>query len=79
VFYNNIWTVACAILTHLNAVWQFRQIQTPEDGHIEPKHVVLRKSEDGIDIHRKIFLSACTMSMYFFLCASASRLYSVTW
>jgi hypothetical protein len=30
---------------HLNAVWQFRWIQTPEDGHIGQKHVVLRKSE----------------------------------
>jgi hypothetical protein len=26
-------------------VWQFRQIQTPEDGHIGPKHVVLSESE----------------------------------
>jgi hypothetical protein len=26
-------------------VWQFRQIQTPEDGHIGPKHVVLNESE----------------------------------
>jgi hypothetical protein len=25
---------------HLNAVWQFRQIQTPEDGHIGPKRCV---------------------------------------
>jgi hypothetical protein len=25
-------------------VWQFRQIQTPEDGHIGPKHVVLSES-----------------------------------
>jgi hypothetical protein len=30
---------------HLNAVWQFRQIQTPEDGHIGSKHVVLSESE----------------------------------
>jgi hypothetical protein len=27
-----------------NAVWQFRQFQTPEDGHIGPKHVVLSES-----------------------------------
>jgi hypothetical protein len=26
-------------------VWQFRQIQTPEDGHIGPKNVVLSESE----------------------------------
>jgi hypothetical protein len=26
-----MWTVACVILTHIDAVWQFRQIQTPED------------------------------------------------
>jgi hypothetical protein len=26
-------------------VWQFRQIQTPEDGHIGPKHAVLKESE----------------------------------
>jgi hypothetical protein len=43
-FYNNIWTVACVILTHIDAVWQFRQIQTPEDGHIGSKHVVLSES-----------------------------------
>jgi hypothetical protein len=29
----------------LQAVWQFRQIQTPEDGHIGPKHIVLSESE----------------------------------
>jgi hypothetical protein len=34
----------CVILTHIDAVWQFRQIQTPEDGHIGPKHVVLSES-----------------------------------
>jgi hypothetical protein len=44
-FYNNIWTVACVILTHIDAVWQFRQYQTPEDGHIGPKHVVLSENE----------------------------------
>jgi hypothetical protein len=44
-FYNNIWTVARVILTHIDAVWQFRQYQTPEDGHIGPKHVVLSGSE----------------------------------
>jgi hypothetical protein len=38
-FYNNIWIVACVNLTQIDAVWQFRQIQTPEDGHIGPKHV----------------------------------------
>jgi hypothetical protein len=38
-------TVACVILMHLNAVWQFRQIQTPEDGHIGPEHVVLKESK----------------------------------
>jgi hypothetical protein len=43
--YNNIWTVACVILTHLKVVWQFRQIQTPDDGYIGPKHVVLSESE----------------------------------
>jgi hypothetical protein len=50
----------CVILTHINAVWQFQRIQTPEDGHIGPKHVVLSESEkiiiccitDRIDIHR---------------------------
>jgi hypothetical protein len=26
-------------------LWQFRQIQTPEDGYIGPKHVVLSESE----------------------------------
>jgi hypothetical protein len=30
---------------HLNAVWQFKQIQTPEDDHIGPNHVVLKESE----------------------------------
>jgi hypothetical protein len=34
----------CVILTHINAAWQFRQIQTPEDGHIGPKYVVLSES-----------------------------------
>jgi hypothetical protein len=43
-FCNNIWTVACVILTHIDAVWQFRQIQTPEDGHLGAKHVVLSES-----------------------------------
>jgi hypothetical protein len=38
------------ILTHIDAVWQFRQIQTPEDGHIGPKHVVLSESERKIII-----------------------------
>jgi hypothetical protein len=33
------------ILTHIDAVWQFRQIQAPEDGNIGPKHVVLSESE----------------------------------
>jgi hypothetical protein len=48
---------------HLNAVWQFGQIQTPKDGHIGPKHVVLSESEEvkkikncciiyGIDMHK---------------------------
>jgi hypothetical protein len=31
---------SCVILKHIDAVWQFRQIQTPENGHIGPKHVV---------------------------------------
>jgi hypothetical protein len=35
------WTVVCVILAHIDAVWQFRQIQKPEDGHVGPKHVVL--------------------------------------
>jgi hypothetical protein len=35
----------CVILTHIDAVWQFRQYQTSEDGHIGPKHVVLSESE----------------------------------
>jgi hypothetical protein len=35
---------ACVILTHIHAVWQFRQTQTPEDGHVGPKHVVLGES-----------------------------------
>jgi hypothetical protein len=45
-FYNNtsIWTVACVILMHIDAVWQFQQIQTPEGGHIGPKHDVLSES-----------------------------------
>jgi hypothetical protein len=34
----------CVILTHIDAVWQFRQIQAPEDGHVGPKHVVLSES-----------------------------------
>jgi hypothetical protein len=38
--YNNIWTVACVILMHIDAVQQFRQIQTPEDSHVGRKHVV---------------------------------------
>jgi hypothetical protein len=58
--------VARVILKHIDAVWQFRQIQTPEDGHIGPKHVVLNESEkkticcitDGLDIHR-LFNMAC--------------------
>jgi hypothetical protein len=29
---------------------QFRQIQTPEDGHIGPKHVVLSESEKNINL-----------------------------
>jgi hypothetical protein len=33
------------ILTHIDAVWQFRQYQTLEDDHIRPKHVVLSESE----------------------------------
>jgi hypothetical protein len=64
-FYNNIWTVVCVILTHIDAVWQFRQIQTPEDGHTGPKHIVLSESgkkkiicciTDGLDIHRQLKL-----------------------
>jgi hypothetical protein len=31
-------------LTNIDAVWQFRQIQTPEDGHVGPKNVVLKES-----------------------------------
>jgi hypothetical protein len=38
--------VACVILTHIDAVWQFQQSQTPEDGHTGPKHVVLNESEE---------------------------------
>jgi hypothetical protein len=29
---------------HIDAVWRFRQIQTPEDGRLGPKHVL---SESG--------------------------------
>jgi hypothetical protein len=29
---------------HIDAVWQFRQIQTPEDGHIGLKHVESEES-----------------------------------
>jgi hypothetical protein len=28
------------ILMHIDAVQQFRHIETPEDGHLGPKHVV---------------------------------------
>jgi hypothetical protein len=72
-FCNNIWTVVCVILTHLNAVWQFRQIQAPEDGHIGPKHV-LNEGEgekikiccitDGIDIHRLFIISSKSNILY---------------
>jgi hypothetical protein len=50
-FYNNIWTVACVILMHIDAVEQFRQLQTPEDGHVGPKHVVLSESGKNNLLH----------------------------
>jgi hypothetical protein len=37
--------VSDTVEMHIDAVWQFRQIQTPEDGHIGPKHIVLNESE----------------------------------
>jgi hypothetical protein len=37
--------VSDTVETHIDAVWQFRHIQTPEDGHIGPKHVALSESE----------------------------------
>jgi hypothetical protein len=59
-------------LRHIDAVWHFRQIQIPEDGHNGPKLVVLSESEkiiiccitDGIDIHRLFNMSCNRMLKY---------------
>jgi hypothetical protein len=69
---------------HIDAVWQFRKIQIPEDGHIGPKHVVLSENEgekikiccitDETDIHILFNMSCNRMFKY----SMGERMYKST-